>query len=46
MCEAVEEEYHTAKAARSEELELLAAIEERVKARFSELSEGVTARGM
>eukprot|EP01006_Ploeotia_vitrea_P033063 TRINITY_DN65217_c0_g1_i1.p1 TRINITY_DN65217_c0_g1~~TRINITY_DN65217_c0_g1_i1.p1 ORF type:complete len:173 (+),score=31.59 TRINITY_DN65217_c0_g1_i1:597-1115(+) len=46
LCTAVEEEYQTATEARREELDLLAAIRERVEARFGQLSEGVKERGM
>lgn len=45
MCDSVEAEYFTSTEARKEELELLAAITERVEARFAEVSGGVTARG-
>lgn len=45
LCEAVADEYHTSSEARSEELELLEVITERVEARFAELSDGVTSRG-
>jgi 16S rRNA G1207 methylase RsmC len=46
MCDAFVKEYEAASAARKEELALLALIRERVEARFAELSEGVTERGM
>jgi len=46
MCEAFIKEYQAATKARKEELKLLALIRERVEARFAELSEGVTERGM
>lgn len=45
LCAAIEEEYTNASAARKEELELLAAIRERVESRFAQLSKGVTERG-
>jgi hypothetical protein len=45
LCEAVAEEYKVATEARTEELELLAVIKERVEARFAELSDGVKERG-
>jgi len=45
MCEAFNKEYESATKARKEELKLLAAIRERVEARFAQLSEGVTERG-
>lgn len=46
LCQSVADEYASASASRKEELELLAAIRERVQARFSELTEDVTARGV
>jgi hypothetical protein len=38
LCNSIEEEYHTATEPRKEELDLLAAIRERVEARFGDLS--------
>lgn len=45
LCQAVTEEYESATEARREELDLLRAIRERVEARFSQLSDDVTAIG-
>jgi len=45
LCNSVEEEYKSASSARKQELELLAAIRERVEARFAQLSTGVKDRG-
>jgi len=45
LCTACEEEYKSSSKARQSELALLAAIQERVEARFGQLSQGVTQRG-
>jgi len=45
LCNATENEYQSATAARKQELELLGAIRQRVEARFAQLSKGVTERG-
>jgi hypothetical protein len=45
LCTACEDEYKSASKSRRQELKLLAAIQERVEARFANLSEGVTERG-
>jgi len=45
LCEAVKVQYEEATKSRTNELSLLAAIKERVEARFAQLSSGVTDRG-
>lgn len=45
LCQACEDEYKSSSNSRKQELALLAAIKDRVEARFATISSGVTERG-